>query len=679
MLSSGAIKRGIKLTLLFLFLPILMASSVNNFDTRIDPNYISDAPSGYGEPSPMAKKVGILVTSTGISKQVQDNYNVTLGDTVNISADGERTPFDVASGGLKSAFDYQWSMVTSNKTWNAIEGAKSNTLKFTPHQEGTYWFQLKITYYIQNLLNPFSPYQNNMYTKVAKVNVTKNKIKVDSIDIKTSSDYIYNKRNFFNDNSTYASATIKPTNSTEQVKWSLVQNDKLAEISDNGQIKANLVSDEDNHSGEIEVHATANHDLQETELAHTTKKIKVGGGLLDTHVSIGNSALFKIQGMGTTSNVYNDNIKITWQRKRKNSNDLQDVSNLNKSNNKYSFEVPDISFADDGDLYQATIKASINNKEHSYTTNFAKINVNPTDDPNISFKAEINNGTRNDRLTAFSKSGSKTTLECTLPRDTSHNLYKIMPNDELNYIFDITNNSKNIIESSEIIFEFPRSTSENIIVDNNDLFYNIDTEKNLKRIHISVISLGPKKSAHVEVHLFGPVDNQNITFQPTYISNYKSGENHITKSPQFTLNYISNKIEFHPKNIFFESISPLDNNSLKHRTYPSETDTPIDIDDQRCDKSKKARLYLKQTTDFINPKRDVLPFDLLFYDPNNINDPQNIKSKTLISSSKENQAFEPVHWDRNHGILLHLNRNSNLKTGNYQAEISWIMEDSITN
>jgi len=420
--------------------------------------------------------------------------------------------------------------------------------------------------------------------------------------------------------------------------------------------------------------------LQETELVHMAKKIKVGGGLLDTHASVGHSALFEIQGMNSPTNrAYGDNIKVTWQRMKKDSNNYQDVSNLNKSNSKYSLEITDISFTDDGDLYQATVKTTINDKEQSYTTNPAKLIVNPTDDPNISFKAEINNGSRKDRLSKLSSQDDKVTLECSLPRDTSNNLYKIMPNDELNYVFDITNNSKNIIESSEIIFQFPKSTSENIIVDNNDQFYTIDEENNLKTIHISVVSLESKKSAHVEVHLFGPLDNQNITVQPTYISNYKNGETHIAKGSQFALNYISNRIEFHPKNIFFESIRPFDNTLLKHRIFPNETDTPIDIDDQRCDKSKMAKLYLKQITDFTNQKNDILPFDLLFYDPNNTNDPQNIKSKTLISYSKKGQALESIHWNRNHGLLLHINRNNNLKSGKYKAEISWIIEDSITN
>ena len=652
MLSSGTIKRGIKLTLLFLFLPILMALSVNDFDARIDSTYITDAPSGFGEPSPMANKVGILVTSTGISKQVQDNYNVTLGDTVNISAEGERTPLDFASGGLKSALDYQWSMVTPNKAWNDIEGAKSNTLKFTPHQEGTYWFQLKITYYIQNLLNPFYPYQNNMYTKVAKVIVTKNRVKVDSIDIKTSSDYIYNKRNFFNDNSTYASAIIKPTNSTEQVKWSLVQNDKLAEIGDNGQIKANLVSDEDNQSGEIEVHATANHDLQEVELAHTAKKIKVGGGLLDTHASVGNPALFEIQGINSPkSRIATDNINITWECKKKGTDKYQDISSSNKSDNKFEFKTSDVSLSDDGDLYRATIKTSINNEEQSYTTNPAKLIVHSPETSNIGFSTSIHNGINYDE------------------NDKNINLSNISSHDEVSYDFILSNHSNNDIEDSALsilISKYTDTNKDSILLDGSIESPEIQIGENFKHLTFKIPTLKSKETRKIQVRINSTIieKSQTLIFHPTYT--YVQNGYHTAVGPELSLKYTSDSIELHPKNIVFEPITYFDQNHIKHRT---SSNIPITFDDQRKDKSKGISVYLQQTSNFMDKNKNILPFHLIFYKSDgSAND---IKDMTQIATLKPNFPIDPIHWDRNHGLLLHVDNFNNLMPGNYSANITW--------
>jgi len=659
MLSSGTIKRGIKLTLLFLFLPILMALSVNDFDTRIDSTYITDAPSGYGEPSPMANKVGILVTSTGISRQVQDNYSVTLEDTVNISADGERTPLDFASGGLKSALDYQWSMVTPNKTWNDIEGAKSNTLKFTPHQEGTYWFQLKITYYIQNLLNPFYPYQNNMYTKVAKVIVTKNRVKVDSIDIKTSSDYIYNKRNFFNDNSTYASAIIKPTNSTEQVKWSLVQNDKLAEIGDNGQIKANLVSDEDNQSGEIEVRATANHDLQETKLVHMAKKINVGGGLLDTHASVGNSALFEIQGIDSPkSRIATNNINITWECKKKGTDKYQDISSSNKSDNKFEFKTSDVSLSDDGDLYRATIKTSINNEEQSYTTNPARLIVNPNEDSDVDFSVKVEN--------YFFKD----------PQNTNTKLNNIKSKDEIAYTVTITNHTKSIINSSNLTLLVPKETetdSDHILIPdkNNELknpVHIIDGE--VQKLTFEILSLKPQETRKFEIDILAPVidKKQTLTFKPTLSYTNMGQRNEITSS-ELNFTFVTNRLELHPQSIIFEPITLFDKNIIKHRT---SSDTPITIDDEIINRPERTSLYLQQTSDFMDKSNHTLPFHLLFYKPDgSITD---LKNNTLIATSEPYAPLGPIHWDRNHGPLLHIDNATNLTPGNYSADITWTVE-----
>jgi len=652
MLSSGAIKRGIKLTLIFLFLPILMALSVNDFNVKTGSTYVTDAPSGYGEPTPMAKKVGIFVTSNGIIKQVNNNYNVTLGDPINISADGART--------FGRPLKYQWFEASKKDKWHPMDSKKytSNHLSLPSTEKGTYWFQLRMSYSILGT-------QHYMYTNVAKVTVTSNRIKADSISLATNSDYIYNKSNFFNNNSTYALASIKPENSTEQVKWSLNSEDEdLAHIDNDGKITANIISDKEAKSGEIEVHATANHNFPHAELTHATKKIKVGGGLLDTHASVGKKALFEIQGMNNaTSRMAIDNVDIIWKCKKKGTDEYQDVSDLNKSDNIFAFKTSDVSASDNGDLYQATVKTSINNEKQSYTTNPARLIVNSNEDSGIDLSVTIENNFY------------------TSSQNTATNLKFIRPGDQISYNVVINNNSKNIINSSILTIFVPKDTQTDpnyviIPMETNEIKYLSPTiEGDIQRLKFEILSLKPQETRTIRISLHAPNINkkQTLTFKPTlsYINMEQKNE---VKGQELNFTFVTNRIELHPQNIIFEPITLFDKDIIKHRT---SSDTPITIDDQVVNRPEEIDLYLQQTTDFMDKANHTLPFHLLFYKPDgSITD---LKNNTLIATSEPYAPLEPIHWDRNHGALLHVDNAANLIPGNYSADVTWTVEQVLPN
>lgn len=655
MLSSAGLKRGIKIALLLSFLPILMALSVNDFTTKTAPTYITDAPDGYGVPSPMSKRMGLLVTSTGIIKQVNDNYNITLGDSVNISADGERSLGDV-SAGFGSPLRYQWFEASETDKWQSIDPKKTNSkhLSFRPTEKGIYWFQLRMSY-STFWLNHY------IYTKVAKVTVTPNRIKVDTITLDTNSDYIYNKKNFFNNNSTYALALVNPDNSTEQVKWSLNQNDgDLAKIDDDGKVTANLVSDQNNKSGEIEIHAAANHNLPETELAHATKKIKIGGGLLDTHVSFGKSALFELQGMENSNRgIDTDDIDIIWQRKKKGADKFKDISSLNKSDSKFSFETSDVSFSDDGDLYQATVKTSINNKEQSYTTNPAKLIVNPTKDYNVDFSVTVED--------YFSKD----------PQNTNH-LNNIKSGDQIAYHIVLSNHGKKTIDSSELTLLVPQNTEtdpSHILIPDKVTEIKDPTSQldgDVKKLNFEILSLKPQETRTFDISIRAPIidKKQTLIFNPTY-SYTNMGEKTIIKSPELSFTFVTNRIELHPQSIIFEPITLFEKDVIKHRT---SSGTPITVDDQRIDTSKAVTLYLQQTSNFLDRDKKILPFHLFIYDSDG--SVKNIKDKTLIATSRPLFPLDSIHWDRDHGLLLHVDNATNLTPGNYSADITWTVKQA---
>jgi len=287
------------------FLASLFITSPFTIQTILaDSTYTTDAPVGYCEPTDMAKRVGIIYTSTGIVKQLQNEYFVTLGETVKLSGDGYP--------GRGNSLNYEWWKASEDEGWQKISGRKSSSknYKFKAKNAGTYWFQLRMNYVTGHGHKAETKY---IYTQVAKVVVTPNRIKAESITLDTDSDYIYNKNNYFTDNSAYAFAEISPERSTEQVKWSLKDSgEDLAVIDDDGKISANVLPKQIHKTGEIEVYATSNTELPDAPIVQATKKITVGGGLLDVHSTAGNSASFEIQGIRDNVKLDTSKVTVIW-------------------------------------------------------------------------------------------------------------------------------------------------------------------------------------------------------------------------------------------------------------------------------------------------------------------------------------------------------------------------------
>jgi hypothetical protein len=55
--------------------------------------------------------------------------------------------------------------------------------------------------------------------------------------------------------------------------------------------------------------------------------------------------------------------------------------------------------------------------------------------------------------------------------------------------------------------------------------------------------------------------------------------------------------------------------------------------------------------------------------------PQNINNKILIEYSQKNQTLKSIHWNKDEGLLLHVD-DTNFIAGQYNANLSWIIEDA---
>lgn len=625
-------------------------------NTKILAADTNEYPDGFYDPSPNAQRIGPMYTTSGIIKQVQENYYVKSGETVEITADGRRSLIDVRYG-KNRALTYEWRMASDSEDWHVI-GSNSKHLSFTPEKDETYWIQLKISYpfwEFMALLTGGDPTIKYIYSNVAKVNITSEAIKTDQLEITTDNDYIYNRPNFFNGQSTYATAHTKPFNTTEQPTWALRDKDsELAYIDEDGKITANVFEGDIYKSGEIQISATTNHNFFDADFLNATKTIQVGGGLNDVQSAVGNEATFRLMGFREDEPLGKD-VKITWHRKERGNTDYVDVTSENASKNPLFYKIPDASPQDDESFYKATIETQVDRRPYKYETNPAKLLIAPANKSDILIETSIDNNT------------------FTSHEDTTSDLYNVVANDEIKYYFKITNFGKNKIQSSELKFHLIKGSE--IVEINANMIPEFQEQGEQQEVSIPTGSLMPKQSVEVQIKTSTPTINKRhkIITQPVFVSHYTAKEPFIVEGSELSLNYLTNNVELAPKNITFEPIRPSDNSYIKYRLPTS--DIPIHIDDQRRNKSKAIGLFLQQDTPFINQDNEVLPANLFFHRENHAF--LDISEKTLISTSDQFEALKSVEWSHDNGLLLHLNSNNNLVSGDYQAQLSWSIDDSI--
>lgn len=601
------------------------------------------------EPSPDPKRILGIISVSGYTKQPNSNYYVTLGESLHIKTEVERTPWS----NFLLASRYHWWQSTDGKTWTEVEKKFNgdSSLNLTPAKLGRIYYQLSTSYVV-----PF-PYVvgSVFYSKVATVDVTPQPISAKKIKVHTKADYLFNVDSNITRSTTFAYSTPDPFNATESTKWS-VDNPELATVNDDGHVFANTKG----KSGIVKVIATINN--KDSTVVSDSKEITIGNGLIDKAIPEGKKARFEIQGLKEDERDDESNdITINWY-KQVNTKPKELVKSEKNPISSTFYETPRVHPEDNNSKYFAQIIVRQGNNNNSVFIGPAKLTVLPPNDPKVEISSAITNKT-------FGNDNTNTQLN------------EVTNGDQINYNIDLYNNSKRAIHNSYITLPLHLDTQiENIKIngveiDNSDYFLTTNEEHQLLRVNLSNLDMHQEKSLFIATTAKNITDRESFNTQIDFYGLDPDSDEYTSQGDILNINYINNKLMASIKELNFEPITPFEHNKLKYRiSNNNDPNEIISIDDQRR-KRRPLKLYLKQVTNFMNKDNSSieLPASLRYYSGNSF---KPLTDKVLISETKLGQLFHSIKWDKDQGPLLHLS-DTNLTAGNYSSQIVWQFDDSI--
>jgi len=618
----------------------------------------------FKTPSLPAIKFWGLFTRSGLASNSLNNVDIKrlANTTINIQPEFSTTP---STNFFYKNAEYTWHEKLNNGKWKTLTSSENNnnnilTVKSPPY--GVSYYQLEADYNKRKWYFLIPPFK--MYSKIIAIHSAKANKPIESINIKTESNYLYNKTNDFDKSSTFATALIDPTDSTEDIHWSIDPQD-LASITDNGKIIANT----NETSGVVNVWAYVTHP-DGTKVASNKIPIRIGGGLDDQTVQVGKNATFKILGLDNTDDKREEFEKtsISWYKKG-----YKEAI----SNNEPTFTIQNVKAQADGEKYYAKIttvftnKSSDNNKKKtitkSLTTNEATLHVIHSDNPNVTISTKLSN----------TEYHNKNDLDCTLNNVTN--------GDKVNYEIILNNESnKPITKSTLTIPIHTHSMIQNISLDNNDItskYLNTDRDSNGDGqgliINIDKLDKLSTKIINIETTIQNIPERGSSTSTVKFSGIDSNNQKYESSGPGTTINYITNELTYQFHDINFEPIKPLENNTLKYRLAGNNSPNDIiSIDDQRRNK-KHIKLTLKQTTELLDNKANKLNAALQFYFNKSLKYNNLLQSGPIdIEKTQDNDTFQSIQWDRNEGLLLKTGKGP-FKSGFYSAKLTWSFIDSV--
>lgn len=639
-----------KIKLLFSF--IIIFTTVLLLITNIQPVFADIEEPTYTpkfEPSPDAKRLLGVLTTSGYTKQPNSNYYINLGRKLHIKTDVERT----AWSNFLLVPHYHWWQSTDGKNWNEVDKKinGNSSLNFTPTKVGRTYYQLNTVYVV-----PFTGIGTSyFYSKVATVDVTPKPIPAKEIKVTTKDDYLFNIGSDITRGTTFAYSSYTPFNATEPTIWS-VDKPELATVDEDGHVFANTKG----ISGTAKIIGTVNN--KDNTVISDSKDITIGNGLVDQAVPEGKKARFEIQ-ESTSDERENETgkINIEWY-KQVGSQDKELVKTENTPTNKVSYETPRVSPKDDGTKYFAKINVKQEDGVNSALIGPATLKVLPPNDPKVEISSIVTNETFN--------------------RDnTDTNLNEVTNEDVINYQIDLYNNSKRAIHNSHIILPLHLGTNlESIKVNNeeiNNSEYSLRTNENNQelRINLNSLDIHQEKELSISTTVKNIIDRESFDYRISFHGLDVDSDDYTSHGEEMNINYINDKLTSSFKELNFEPITLFESNKLKYRI--SKNNTPnevVSIDDQRRDRHP-LKLYLKQITGFKNKTNQTmeLPVHLRYYRKDSF---EPLNNKVLVRETKLGQLFNSIKWHKDEGPLLHVNTN-NLTTGDYSSQLIWQFEDSV--
>jgi len=611
----------------------------------------------YKTPTDDVRKfLGIWMTS-GYALQPKD-YNYTKVDSpITLYTDQARS-FVTALLTLTSWAHYQWYETSGDGKWKEVSkknGGTKKNLTLTPTEIGTKYYQQETSWYM--VISALSP---TVYSKVAAVKALDKHVYATKVDVNLDDDYIYNYESKVTTTSTYAHATVTPTDFTGTIKWSIDRPDLATIDPDSGLIQANTRT----KSGVAIVTAEALN--ADGTIIYGHKDITVGGGLVDQTVKAGEDATFELMGnIGEFEEEEDLNYTIRWFKEDPITHQQEEVD---VGKNSTSYTIPKTTLNDDGTLVYAVIAVKANGNTYDYTTNEAMLHVIPEGGPQISLEDTIENKTFD--------SGS----------DTNTELYDVNEGDNVIYHSVINNYSTggSLLNATYTLPLRKDTVINKITLDGTELTSNdYQTSVDEDTGQISLVIDLPKLGMNAEHKIDVDTKVGAVTSRESYrTTGYIKGEDDSGKENQKigatrNLNLTTGKLQYSISKIDYGTIKPINNQSLIRRQNDASNwpGNMIDIDDMRRNKSAVA-LYVTQKGDFVSTNNDVLQGHLEFVDDND-NEQDLTTSSAMVSETQNDQEMKSLSWTADKGVLLAMDNNKMNVGGTYKTELQWDLIDSV--
>lgn len=577
------------------------------------------------------------------------NY-ATLGDSVTLNAKTVRRPWTIIKDPLDFEHYYWWKS-DDGVTWKRVspDFSRNSSLTVTPQKVGKSWYRLRTQYSGRvNIMISLT-----LDSEIAEIETVPAPVNAKSVSVDVDSDYLYNVDNPLVTNSTTATATTDPVDSTQTVEWSS-SDESLATVDKGGLIKANT----NQKSGTVTITATI-RNTDETVISDS-KKIHIGGGLDDQTVHAGDPATFKLKtNTHETRDNENNDVKVTvdWYK---------DGSKI-KSNDDLFYHIEQTQNSDNDSTYHAVVtvtdkkhKKNEKDKSYSFQTNDAKLTVLPSNIANVSVTNTLNNKTYCDHT------------------NTETSLDDVISGDELEHHITLENSSGKDINNSYLTIPIYRKTVVNKVkIDDTVLEPNVDysvanwtDDGCLLNIKVGTLKSLSKKTIEFESTVEDIFEQSSFNSTPYYFGFDSANELYENDGTKMQINFINNSLSTHFHDINFENIQPLEHNIIKHRQ--EDSNTAVTINDQRREK-KPYKIYLQQANQFMNPQHEKLDADLFFQQKGTSH---LLKDETLVVETYYGEKIHSIEWGRDEGLLLHLNNNY-ATPGNYSAQLTWSIQESI--
>ncbi|WP_334342293.1 hypothetical protein [Companilactobacillus sp. HBUAS56275] len=597
--------------------------------------------------------------SNGYSLQPETDYYTQVGQSIVVHTSASRSIWTVLTGPADSPH-YRWFKSTDyGENWSSVseaDGGHRMNFPITPKSSGTTWYQLDTQYY--TLLTPYL--KTHIYSRVTAVHV-KDSVNATSLKVSADNNYIYNESDSdLSQNYTFIHAYPTPSDATGKITYS-VDKPELASFAqdvENGGTTNKLVA-KSGAVGTVRVTAKMQNPDGSTTVGYTD--VRVGGGLDDQTVDVGQPATFSMHGSidGTNSNT-SGSIQIKWYKYDKDGNKTT-VATSNSSNYKdfVDYTVPKTTMDDNGTQYQAQITVSLLGfiQTDSLTTNKATLTVK--NNPDVSISSKIVNNTYDD--------GS----------NTSDTLNKVTNNDNISYEFNLKNNNEySILANGSYVVPIHKGTTvNNVELDGKKLSsddYTVYDKSDDKESYIIIngIDFDERAQSHtikVDTTVSGITDAEKFESVPYYYGNDYGGSIYQRNADKQTINYVNDKFNAEVNDINFGTIEYSERNKVYHRqdddNLPNNT---VNISDQRRDK-KAMKVLVSQSAPLGNG------MTLRYYQNGSYT---NLSDSDILIKKFDQDNISSIGWNRDDGILLYIG-DTIPTAGDYKTELRWTFEDSI--